>query len=554
MNIPSKLLTGFTVLIALTVFSGLSALVSINRVSELATDMYDYPMMSTSFARSALSNFVKMERLISQTVVAGDPAEAEAQIEAIEDLGELVVEDIEIVEERMLDESGQQVVAEVFELLGMWETNWGDLSEKIVSGSVTLESLAAHPGIDMESIEAKIDTLVEISAAEGFDYQQEVIESSKSIFAIQIGTIIITILVGVAATLILSRGIAKPIVAMTTSMTKLANGDLNVSIPARERADEIGQMGQAIQVFKENAIEAMKTAEERRKAREIKEGRERRIDELATAFESNTAATVNGLAKSAEQLHDTANLLVATAEKTTERASNVDRASGEASSNVNTVAVATEELSSSINEINRQVSESADKARRAVDQAKSTNETVQGLVAASQKIGEVVNLISDIAEQTNLLALNATIEAARAGDAGKGFAVVAAEVKGLASQTGSATEEIAVQISSVQNVTADTVAEIDAIGKAIDELDQISTTIAAAVEQQGAATAEISRSVQQASMGTTEVSQNISGVTQATGDTRASADQLLGAAGELAQHSDSLRKDINDFISGVKTA
>ena len=90
-------------------------------------------------------------------------------------------------------------------------------------------------------------------------------------------------------------------------------------------------------------------------------------------------------------------------------------------------------------------------------QTRGTNEMVQGLLGASQKIGEVIALINDIADQTNLLALNATIEAARAGEAGKGFAVVAAEVKNLATQTAKATGEIGTQIADVQGATQDAV-------------------------------------------------------------------------------------------------
>jgi methyl-accepting chemotaxis protein len=87
---------------------------------------------------------------------------------------------------------------------------------------------------------------------------------------------------------------------------------------------------------------------------------------------------------------------------------------------VQTVASAAEELSASIGEISEQVGKSTELARHAVEDARRTDATVDGLAQAAQKIGEVVTLIQDIASQTNLLALNATIEAARAGDAGKG--------------------------------------------------------------------------------------------------------------------------------------
>ncbi len=117
--------------------------------------------------------------------------------------------------------------------------------------------------------------------------------------------------------------------------------------------------------------------------------------------------------------------------------------------------------------------------------------------------------------KTNLLALNATIEAARAGDAGKGFAVVASEVKGLASQTAKATEEIANQITQIQSATREAVNAIQTIANAIEAVSGISTSIASAVEEQAAATAEIARNVQQTSASTQQVTTNIAGVSQA---------------------------------------
>jgi len=200
------------------------------------------------------------------------------------------------------------------------------------------------------------------------------------------------------------------------------------------------------------------------------------------------------------------------------------------------------------------VSHSSRIAANAVSEAGKANEMVEGLLGASQKIGEVIALINDIADQTNLLALNATIEAARAGEAGKGFAVVAAEVKNLATQTAKATEEIGAQISGVQGATQDAVKAIASIGKTISEIDQIAATIAAAVEEQGAATQEIARNVEEAAKGTQEVSSNIGGVTTAANGTGAAANKVSVAAGALTGQSGRLKDVVEQFLSGIKAA
>jgi methyl-accepting chemotaxis protein len=226
----------------------------------------------------------------------------------------------------------------------------------------------------------------------------------------------------------------------------------------------------------------------------------------------------------------------------------VAAASEQAATNVQTVASAAEELSASIREIQQQMATSARIAQQAVEQVDRTDTTVTGLVQAADKIGEVVNLISDIASQTNLLALNATIEAARAGEAGKGFAVVASEVKNLANQTAKATEEIGQQIAAMQTATGDSVQAIRGIGATIKQISEVTTTVASAVEEQGAATQEISRNVQQASAGTQEVSSNITGVSQAATQTGTAAGQVLSAARELAQQGQKLNTEIEAFL------
>src|SRR6202000_3305836 len=111
-----------------------------------------------------------------------------------------------------------------------------------------------------------------------------------------------------------------------------------------------------------------------------------------------------------------------------------------------------------------------------------TNATVSKLGESSVEIGEVVKVITSIAQQTNLLALNATIEAARAGEAGKGFAVVANEVKELAKEAAKATEDIGRKIEAIQTDTKGAVEAIQQIGGVINQINDISNTIASAVE------------------------------------------------------------------------
>src|SRR6185437_9739158 len=235
---------------------------------------------------------------------------------------------------------------------------------------------------------------------------------------------------------VIVRGITQPIAGMTGAMQKLAAGDIHAEIPARERGDEVGVMAKAVQVFKENMIEADRLRSEQSE-QEQRAAAQRKADmnKLADDFEGAVGEIVETVSTASAELETSATTLTSVAERSQEMTTAVAAASEEATTNVQSVASATEEMASSVNEISRQVQESARMANDAVDQARKTNDSVGGLSKAAARIGDVVELINTIAGQTNLLALNATIEAARAGEAGRGFAVVASEVKALAEQT-----------------------------------------------------------------------------------------------------------------------
>ncbi len=352
---------------------------------------------------------------------------------------------------------------------------------------------------------------------------------------------------------LVGSSISRPVSRLTSVMADIVRGKLETRIPDIGRKDEVGDMAQAVQVFKDNAVEKIRLEQTQAATAQRAEEEKRQVMiALADRFERSVKEVVDGVSSSATEMQATAQQMSATAEETSRQAGNVASASDQATTNVQTVAATAEELSASIAEIGRQVSQSAKIASNAVREADATNDTVQGLAEAASKIGDVVSLINNIAGQTNLLALNATIEAARAGEAGKGFAVVAQEVKNLANQTAKATEEISTQILAVQEETSGAVEAIQKIRAVIGEISDISTTIASAVEEQGLSTQEIARNVQQAARGTQMVNQNIENVSKAAGETGTAAGQVLGASQGMARQAESLRGEVDRFLREIR--
>jgi methyl-accepting chemotaxis protein len=354
--------------------------------------------------------------------------------------------------------------------------------------------------------------------------------------------------------LYVGRNILRRIGRLQQSMQALSNGDLQSDVYQSHQHDEITAMADSLQVFRESMIAARALGAEQQKDHLAKAERAARMEARIVEFEATVRAALDNLQTSAGSMQTSAQSMSATVDQSSALVTAVASAAEQTSVNVQTVASGTEELSSSIAEIGRQVVTSAEIARKAVNEAGATDTTMRGLADNAARIGVVIDLIQTIASQTNLLALNATIEAARAGDAGRGFAVVASEVKNLASQTARATDEIRAQIASMQAVTETAVGAIRSIGTTIGDINEVTTAIAAAVEQQGAATREIARNVQHAAGGTSEVSSNIVGVSTASTKAGSAASEVLQASGALRGEADTLRSEIDRFLSSIRAA
>lgn len=359
---------------------------------------------------------------------------------------------------------------------------------------------------------------------------------------------------GGAVGFVISRSITHPLSRLMSAIKGLSAGRTDLTVDGVERTDEIGPLAQALEHWRVSMIEA--TERQRRDAEEMaaRSASQQRIAEATQRFDATIVTMLKNIKQTVEHLHTSADTLSANAEQTQRQSAAVAVATEQATANVETVSSAGVELTASIHEISRQVTASAATSRAATDEAEEALQKIAGLVTSAAKIGEVINLINDIAAQTNLLALNATIESARAGEAGKGFAVVANEVKHLAGQTGRATEDITTQINNVQDETHSAVAAIEGMSKTISQINELSAAIASAVEEQGAATHEITRNVEQASQGTRDVATNIGGVAQAAAQTGQMARSVFNSANELLNESTTLERAVEAFLAEVRAA
>ncbi|POF28710.1 methyl-accepting chemotaxis protein [Roseibium marinum] len=336
------------------------------------------------------------------------------------------------------------------------------------------------------------------------------------------------------------------------SISNLVDGNLDVAITDTDRPDEIGDIARASEIFREKLSHQGALEKEAETGRLQRRQRREQLENAIHNFEVAVSTIQEQLSSETDGMRTSAGEMVKIAMHADESAKAADAATGQATTNVQTVASAAAELSASIGEISRQASTAMEISAAAAETAEAADRDISLLAETADKIGEVVEIIRAIAEQTNLLALNATIEAARAGESGKGFAVVAAEVKELSTQTANATDEIASQITGVQNSTQKSVAAIRSIVERIQEVRSVSETISTSVDEQSAATSEITQSITLASDGAAAAASNVAGVSGSIDQTRDQSQAMSHSAEQLGLVAADLSQAVSLFLGEVR--
>jgi methyl-accepting chemotaxis protein len=379
--------------------------------------------------------------------------------------------------------------------------------------------------------------------------------------------------------------VAAPVGRMTQSMLRLADGDFDVEVPDRDRADEVGSLSRAFETFKDNSLKAIRLEEETgamreageveraateaRRAREAAEDRAT-IEALGRGLHALSAGDLTHrisepLAPKSEQLKEDFNASIAKLETVISGVRNavmtisggareISVASDDLARRTEQQAASLEETAAALEEITATVNKTAEgagHARTAVSGAKTDAENggqiaERAVVAmteieqSSQQITQIIGVIDEIAFQTNLLALNAGVEAARAGEAGRGFAVVAQEVRALAQRSADAAKEIKSLINLSTNQVTVGVDLVGQTGKALE-------SIVAQVLDVSTIVREIAASAQEQASGLQQVNVAVNQMDQVTQQNAAMVEESTAASHGLATEADELARLMSQF-------
>ena len=528
LTLGKKLGLGFGVILALMVFSAALSYVKLADVKQNQDLAFEVRFPSQEAARVLQRDLNQAGNKGRQAILAGgDPARREAAKKLADDNWIAIDKDVARLDELAPGWSLQANRDQLAELKNKIPA-FREVQDAMIAHAASGERDAiAKAGNDYSDQAIPINNAIKKSledAAESFDKllqeNHEALNSAtRSMNLTMTIATFVALGIGIFVAIFLSRGISGATHAVLDQAEAIADGDLTRDDLTVRSQDELGDLTVAINKMSSS------------------------LKRMILSITENALQ----VSSASEELNTTSQQITVNSEETSAQADVVSKAAEQVSQNLQTVATGAEEMGASIKEIAKNATEAAKVATSAVRVAETTTATVSKLGESSNEIGLVIKVITSIAQQTNLLALNATIEAARAGEAGKGFAVVANEVKELAKETAKATEDISRKIEAIQTDTKAAVEAIASISEVINQVNDISSTIATAVEEQNATTNEMSRNVSDAARSSGEITGNISGVAEAAQGTTRGASDTQKASQQLVETAAELRRLVEQF-------
>jgi methyl-accepting chemotaxis protein len=528
LTLGKKLGLGFGVILALMVLSSTMSYLKATNIKQNEDRALDIRVPSVEAAKNLQRDLNMTQNKGRQTVLAGtDPTRREAAKKLFDGAWGAVEKDVAAIDELAPEWTLQanrdhleDVKKQLPLLRAAQETAMviaaGSEHDAIVKAGIefTEQASVANDAIG-QSLGALVDSFDKLVEENKEDLKAD----NRSLNLTMAVTTFAALGIGIFVAIFLSRAIAGATQSVLVQAEAIAAGDLTRDDLKVRSRDELGDLTTAINKMSGS------------------------LKRMILAITENAVH----VASASEELNSTSQQITANCEETSAQADVVSKAAQTVSQNLQTVATGAEEMGASIKEIAKNATEAARVATAAVKVAETTTATVSKLGDSSTEIGQVIKVITSIAQQTNLLALNATIEAARAGEAGKGFAVVANEVKELAKETAKATEDISRKIAAIQTDTKAAVDAIASISGVINQINDISNTIATAVEEQNATTNEMSRNVSEAATGSNEITSNVAGVAEAAQSTTHGATETQKASQQLLETSAELRRLVEQF-------
>lgn len=560
-GISKRLIFGFLLIFVLML--GLAGY-SIREVSTINSAMIQVNDINIVKQRQAINFRGSVhDRAIAlrDVVVLSDAQDIQAEIDLIEKLAADYAKAHETLTELMSKFDASDEEKRIFESINEIESETVPLREKVIELKLAGEQYQAR------------DLLVEMRGNystwlarinEFIDYQEalnnKITDDTREVAAnhkfVMLGLASIALLISIIVAL-WSITSVRPLRHLTDVTKKLADGDLNVTIPRARGKDEVGQLITAIEIFKVNAIERRRLAEESEKeksAKQLQAEKEMALNKMADDFESSVKNIVKLVNESASELSYKSNSVLEMVSSSTDKTQKASEAADSTASIVQTVASAAEELSYSIKSVAMQISKTAELVEKSNTKAKNIDSDAQELMAASDRVSEAVKMISSISSKINLLALNATIESARAGEAGKGFAVVAAEVKSLAGQTDDMVAEIGKIVGDMRNASQTIINSLTEIGSDVSKISDATSNVASAVDQQNATTANIAENMQVASNNTALISRSLEEILKASQHAVDASAQMRDQTNNLSGKSKSLDGEVEGFLRRVRNS